>query len=331
MSQQRHARRTRSRRLLAAAVAAALVTAASCGGGEDEVVLPEPSVLAATTSPTTAPVTTTTVRATTTTAAATTTTTIPALAYVPPVDGGPAVRLLVIGDSLTGGGIAGQALGAEAVSYRGHLSTLLRTAGFTNVDFVGTLSWPSPADATADPESDPDHDGHGGYSIGPDDSTLYEGGPIANVDAEIDDWLAATDPDVIVVMLGLNDMFPTTERDATGKLRDLEPADAPAKYEALIARIETLAPGVDLLLASYPDIGYLRGYDPWEQLMDTTEALGVERADDRRWYVPVREWTAQTFTAEDWVTDDTHVSTTGAAKIAEAVFASLAEVISPTA
>lgn len=61
-----------------------------------------------------------------------------------------------LGDSLTSGNFPGR-----VHSYRGYLETLLREAGYS-FDFVGTQSRP------AHGGTDPDHEGHSGYTIGPD-------------------------------------------------------------------------------------------------------------------------------------------------------------------
>jgi lysophospholipase L1-like esterase len=315
----------RHRRIAVIATSAMLVAACS-----REVVLPvQPTVAENTASPetTVAEPTTLAPEPTTTTTSPPPETVAPQPTWVRPSDGGPAVRVMFIGDSLTGGGLPGQALPDDVASYRGTVWAQLQAAGFTNVDFVGGLSWASPPDSTVDP----DHEGNGGYSIGPDDSTLREGGPIANVDAYIADWMAAHQPDVVVLMLGLNDMFPTQERDATGKLRDLDPFDAAPKYEALVERIEALRPEVTVFLASYPYIEYLDGVPEWEQLLVTTQGLGGELADDRRIYVPVWETTQDLLAPADYYSDNTHLVASGAAKVGNVVFEALATAWSPAA
>ena len=103
------------------------------------------------------------------------------------------VRIMPLGDSIT----------AAPGCWRAYLWSQLRTAGFTNIDFVGTSTDRSGCGFTFDVE----HEGHSGFSItGIADQNLLPG------------WLSATNPSIVIVHLGTNDMwghFITTQRKLT--------------------------------------------------------------------------------------------------------------------
>jgi lysophospholipase L1-like esterase len=143
----------------------------------------------------------------------------------------PPIRLMPLGDSLT----------SYPDSYRGPLYRSLREAGW-NVDFVGT--------GTAEPigGGDPDHEGHGGYRIGPDAEQDYEGNA-ANLADRIEGWLAelaGPQPEVIVLNVGTNDI------GAGGDTA----RNAPTKLVALIGELRRLIPGVQIVVGGLPPNGW---------------------------------------------------------------------------
>ena len=121
----------------------------------------------------------------------------------------PMLSILPLGDSITEGAFFSPGSGG----YRGPLYSLLVNAGF-GVDFVGTV--------TGTPSSslpDPDHEGHGGYTISGIDGLL------TNVFSQVQA------PDVILLLVGTND-FGTGAADAA----------APDRLEQLIVRLTTQWP-----------------------------------------------------------------------------------------
>jgi lysophospholipase L1-like esterase len=104
----------------------------------------------------------------------------------------PAVRILPLGDSITGGCCSDQLSG----SYRKRLHLLLTGAGY-NADFVGTLNdTPDPPDFT-----DTDHQGEDGYRI-------------EHIDASVGIWLKKiNDPDVILIHAGTNNFWVGADLD----------------------------------------------------------------------------------------------------------------------
>jgi lysophospholipase L1-like esterase len=142
----------------------------------------------------------------------------------PPPDGGTAIVVLrddeldimPLGDSIT--------LGLNG-GYRNNLFTSLGTDGYA-VDMVGTQAdeWTVVADK--------DHEGHPGYTTG-------------GIRDEIDAWLAASDPDVVLLMAGTNDVAWWIA----------EPTSAVAdRLEALVAQILAWRPGVVVVVGTIPPL-----------------------------------------------------------------------------
>jgi lysophospholipase L1-like esterase len=129
----------------------------------------------------------------------------------------PPVSIMPLGDSIThGSGIAG--------GYRIGLWNLF-LANNRPVDFVGSqVNGPATIDR--------DHEGHPGK-------------PIQYIQQEIGGWLGANRPQIILLMIGTNDMlYPQTY--------DLD--SAPRRLSALIQQITLASPETDLFVASIPPI-----------------------------------------------------------------------------
>lgn len=91
------------------------------------------------------------------------------------------VRVMPLGDSITAG----------PGCWRAYLWDRLQRTGYTDIDFVGTQS----GGGCAVP-LDPDHEGHGGFSAT----------GIADQN-QLPPWLAAANPDIVLMHLGTNDMW----------------------------------------------------------------------------------------------------------------------------
>jgi len=280
-------RLTRPRRRVAACAVAAGLLAAACGAGADPAD-PSPS---STTSGTTA----------TTTAGTTVAERRP-------------LRIMPLGDSLTEGDDPSKPT-TSPQSYRGYLEAGLRAAGL-EVDLVGSHRRPAIGG------TDPDHEGHGGFTIGPDQSTLCAGCGPANLDAGLDGWLRQAQPDVVLLLAGVNDLLPQ-DGGSGGARRPTVPSEAAAKLRALVGRIRTLAPEASVLVASYPPISFM--VDPalsnapaFDALNAAARQLGDGR-DPAVHYVPLAERFAGSWTASDVLSavgDDLHPSATGAQRMA---------------
>jgi lysophospholipase L1-like esterase len=145
-----------------------------------------------------------------------------AVAVVPPTGATAAadpVRIMPLGDSITG----------SPGCWRALLWNRLQSSGHTGVDFVGTLG-PQGCGVPYDG----DNEGHGGF-LGTNiaDQNLLPG------------WLAATDPDIVLMHLGTNDVWnnrsPATILAAFGKLVDQMRAQNP-RMVVLLAQIIPMNP-----------------------------------------------------------------------------------------
>src|SRR4051812_9523498 len=129
------------------------------------------------------------------------------------------VRIMPLGDSITG----------SPGCWRALLWNQLQTAGFTSIDFVGTL--PPQGCGVA---HDGDNEGHGGFLAV----------NIANQN-QLVPWLAATRPDIVMMHLGTNDVWsaltPTVILTAFSKLVDQMRAQNP-NMKILVAQIIPMNP-----------------------------------------------------------------------------------------
>lgn len=132
------------------------------------------------------------------------------------------VRVMMLGDSLT--------LQGEG---RIPLRDRLVAEGY-EVEFVGSEG--------ADPYK---HEGHGGYTIGPDQSkpgSLFD---------NVEKWIPAARPDVIFLLVGNNDF--------NGKA-GVDPAGAPERLRALLEKIATLAPKAEIIVSTGLKIAFVEDY-----------------------------------------------------------------------
>lgn len=194
------------------------------------------------------------------------------------------LRLMPLGDSLT----------AFPDSYRGPLYRKLRDEGY-QVDFVGSGRWEPTGGG------DPDSEGHGGYTIGPDQGVDDSGKP-RNLDANLTRWLEAARPQVIVLNIGTNDL-------AGGG--DMIPA-APKKLRALVEKIHRLTPNATLVLSDLGPTKYTVGGN---EFVNAFNAAVKQIALDNRSFVILNETykklTAAGFDHNVHTSDGQHFSEAG--------------------
>ncbi|CAM3010074.1 GDSL-type esterase/lipase family protein [Rariglobus hedericola] len=89
------------------------------------------------------------------------------------------------------------------------------------------------------------HEGHGGYTIGPDESKP------GSLFANIEEWVPAARPDIITVLVGNNDY--------NGKA-GVDPSNAPERMTAFLDRLHTLAPKATILVSSVLKIAWKDDY-----------------------------------------------------------------------
>ncbi len=226
------------------------------------------------------------------------------------------VRIMPLGDSLTAGGGSDP---ASQQSYRGHLYSTLRAAGYS-IDFVGSDATPTLIGGDADNE------GHGGYTIGPDTSQYCMRSSASELQCQpqrfnladnIDGWLAAARPDVILLLVGVNDQYPADVAPGTsGLLRPVNPDEAPAKLTALVGRLAAASTQPWVFVASLPPLVNATPTPSVDLLNTTARSLGSASTTDKVVFVDL----ASTALVPTDFADAVHLSDAGAAKVADRWF-----------
>jgi hypothetical protein len=130
-----------------------------------------------------------------------------------------AVKIMPLGDSITGLPDPG--------CWRALLWNNLQNNGYTNTDFVGTENTTSTCGGAV-PPYDGENEGHSGYYAT----------DIANQNL-LPGWLSATNPDIVMMHLGTNDIW--------GK--DLSPSTILAAYSTLVSQMRANNPNMRILVA----------------------------------------------------------------------------------
>lgn len=232
------------------------------------------------------------------------------------------VRVMPLGDSLTeGGGIGGH------VSYRAALFNRLKDEGY-RVDFVGTQKDPVPGVA------DPDNEGHGGFTIGPDtdryctrsqDGTYSCQDSTFNVYDHVEGWLTDVKPDVVLLLVGVNDNFVDVVQPGTdGIVRTQAPSDAPEKLAALVGKIRRASPQATVIVASLVPTERDAVWPAVPRLRST--AISLAALSDG--HIRFADLASVVLDPQDYAPDDQiHLSASGAAKVAEAWLVPLRSVL----
>ncbi len=194
-----------------------------------------------------------------------------------PGPGGTPVRVMPLGDSLTDGyNIPG--------GYRTELWPKFVAGGLT-IDFVGSL--------VNGPASLPDqqHEGHSGWRID-------------QIAGSIVTWLTAYRPDIVLLMIGTNDM-----------VQDFDVAAAPARLSALIDQITTTTPAARIIVASIPRMGGSPYIERIQAYNATIPGIVSAQAGQGKSVTFVDMFAA--ITPSDLHTDFTHMAASGNAKMAD--------------
>jgi PKD repeat protein len=203
----------------------------------------------------------------------------------------PPLAIMPLGDSITmGSNVSG--------AYRTALEDLLVADG-TSFGFVGTLNAGPPELA------DRDHEGHPGFAVW-------------QVEAGIGGWLAATDPDVILLMIGTND-FNGDDEDVPG---------VPGHLAGLLNRIELLSPDAHVFVASIPPFAN-RVNDQQARTYNATILPMVHARANRGFPITFVDIYSALTLAD--LEEGVHPNATGYAKIAAAWRAALLPFIGPGA
>jgi lysophospholipase L1-like esterase len=212
-------------------------------------------------------------------------------------------RIMPMGDSLTEGDFPN-----GHHSYRGYLEVQLREAGY-QFDFVGS-QW-----KLAHSGTDYEHEGHGGFTIGPDES-MTSGWP-ANLSARLDYYLTKAKPDIVLLLIGINDLFPTAQRP-------VDPAQADEKLAGFVKHILEIDPDVYVFASSLAPVNFeWTDYQPeYEAINRMAEQLGNATLHDRIYFVDMNRSLTPTMTSADFF-DGVHFSESGARKVAQVWFEAL--------
>lgn len=206
-----------------------------------------------------------------------------------------AVRIMPLGDSITG----------SPGCWRALLWNQLQDAGYTATDFVGTLG---PQGCSV--PYDGDNEGHGGALA----TTTADQGQLAG-------WLSATHPDIVVMHFGTNDVWSGRSTDTilgafttlVGQMR----ADNPA-MRILVAQILPMAP------ATCTDCG--------QRVQELNAAIPGWAAGLTTAQSPVTvvdQWTGFSTASDTY--DGVHPNDAGDAKIAARWYPALTRYLTPTA
>ncbi|MEB3356808.1 MAG: Calx-beta domain-containing protein [Synechococcales bacterium] len=205
------------------------------------------------------------------------------------------LKIMPLGDSNTRGE------GDDTAGYRDDLAALLAASGY-DIDFVGSLQ--NGPNTFADRQ----HEGHGGWRI----DQIIDGRPDRpNQPGSIDTWLTDHQPDMILLMLGTNDLN-----------QDFQVATAPDRLATLIDdHIFKLLPDVTLLVSTVPPIDpSKRDVDP-QTVADFNAAIpGIvaERAAQGKNIQFVDVFSS--LTLADLLNDGVHPTPAGYAKVADTWF-----------
>jgi lysophospholipase L1-like esterase len=198
------------------------------------------------------------------------------------------VRIMPLGDSIT----------AWPDSYRGYLYQWLQSQG-RNIDFVGTQQWQPTVGGDAN------HQGHGGYTIGPDSNVDWQGTP-GNLDYIVPTAIPVTQPDIILLAIGANDIA------GGGTIA----SEAPNRLAALVTKIRQYAPNSWIIVGDQLPNRWSPNSSPTiDALNARARSLGEASATDRVvWGNTLAGVQAQGFDVNVDLQDPSHLSASGGQK-----------------
>jgi lysophospholipase L1-like esterase len=204
------------------------------------------------------------------------------------------IRIMPLGDSITG----------SPGCWRALLWNQLQNAGFTNIDFVGTLG-PQGCGVPYDG----DNEGHGGALVT----------NVANQN-QLVGWLSATNPDIVLMHFGTNDVW-----------NAIPPATILAAYRRLVDQMRANNPGMTILVQQIipmnPNncaecgsrvVALNQQIPAWASALSTTQSP----------IIVVDQWTG--FSAAADTGDGVHPNDSGIRKMADRLFPAVSSVLSRT-
>lgn len=221
------------------------------------------------------------------------------------------LHIMPLGDSIT----------QAAPGYRAPLFKLLKDAGH-QVDFVGTMTDTVKGEAPYDP----DHEGHGGFTVGPGPSAAdkWTGGK-GNLFINLDEWLAPNHPktkqvDIILLHIGVNDHANIKERDPSYDVA----RDFAGRYARLLDKILSLRPKAAIICSTVipggnPDIPAVFSVGPFDRVNPQLAAVVAARSSHVFLYDGAKlHGTGLSWEPTDWNKGDViHPNDQGHAKFAK--------------
>jgi lysophospholipase L1-like esterase len=221
------------------------------------------------------------------------------------------LHIMPLGDSIT----------QASPGYRAPLYRLLKAAGH-QVDFVGTMSDKPKGEA----DYDLDHEGHGGFTVGPGPSAAdqWTGGK-GSLFANLDDWLAPTNAktkqvDIILLHIGVNDFANIKERDPGYKLE----TGFAVRYAGLLDQILSLRPRAAIICSTVipggnPGINAVFSVGPFDKVNPLLKAVVAARSSHVFLYDGAKlQGTGLKWEPSDWNPGDViHPNDQGHAKFAK--------------
>lgn len=215
-------------------------------------------------------------------------------------------KIMPLGDSLTEGNYPG-----GINSYRGYLRAKLITNGYTNIDFVGDRSKQAHGDTTP---LDLNHGGHGGYTIGPDTQRFCPTCETTGLYEHIDRWLAVSNPDIILLLVGMNDLVASQNHPVNYA------QTAPDRLEKLVQKIHQLRPNAKILLSSLLKTKIsTEGWQKYDAINNRAKNIGNASFADNIYFIDLH---AIDFTESDYF-DNVHLKGSGARKVADGWYRAL--------
>jgi hypothetical protein len=225
-------------------------------------------------------------------------------------------KVMPLGDSKTEGAFNA----GTQHSWRGYLRAKLIQENY-KIDYVGDRSQRAHGDVLP---YDNDHAGHGGYTIGPDTQTFCTGCETTGIFEHIDQWLPPANPDIVVLSIGINDMFDVAGRPANYK------TTAPQRYQDLVNKIIQLKPGVKIIACTVEPVKWSTAFSAagsdLGNLNDKIRQIANASASDNIFLAEVHDDFMTTYAASDFY-DDVHLNQQGAAKVANTIFSALTGVL----
>ncbi|HZM75490.1 MAG TPA: cellulose binding domain-containing protein [Candidatus Limnocylindrales bacterium] len=202
-----------------------------------------------------------------------------------------AVRIMPLGDSITG----------SPGCWRALLWQRLTNSGITNIDFVGTL----PPQGCGFPY-DGENEGHGGFLAT----------NVANQN-QLPGWLSATRPDIVIMHFGTNDVW-----------NNIAPATILAAFGTLVDQMRASNPSMKVLVAKIIPMNPSNCSDCGQRVVNFNNAIPAWASGKSTAQSPVTvvdQWTG--FSTATDTTDGVHPNASGDQKISDRWFQPLAAAI----